>query len=186
MPHPEGARMSSPSIRLAPAAPDELPEFARRLQAAFAVAVVAETGKPLTEPIPSDADIWQSFEEPTAEVLQVLADGQKVGGVVVSIHPDTRHSSLDFLFIDAAFAGRGLGRDTWTAIEQRYPRTLVWETMTPHFETRNIHFYVNVCGFQIVEFFHPGHPDQHAPTGGVTNGPGEDLMFRFEKRMPES
>jgi hypothetical protein len=34
-------------------------------------------------------------------------------------------------------------------------------THTLYFEQRNIHFYVNKCGFSIVEFFHPGHPDPH-------------------------
>ena len=28
---------------------------------------------------------------------------------------------------------------------------------------RNIHFYVNRCGFHIVEFFNEKHPDPHAP-----------------------
>ena len=28
-----------------------------------------------------------------------------------------------------------------------------WELVTPYFEVRNIHFYVNKCGFHIVEFF---------------------------------
>jgi hypothetical protein len=42
----------------------------------------------------------------------------------------------------------------------------VWETMTPYFEKRNIHFYVNKCGFHIVEFLRK-----------------EDEMFRFEKMI---
>jgi catechol 2,3-dioxygenase-like lactoylglutathione lyase family enzyme len=54
--------------------------------------------------------------------------------------------------------------------------------MTPYFEVRNIHFYVNVCGFHAVEFFHPGHPDPHEPDGSG-QGHDDDLMFRFEKRM---
>ena len=35
----------------------------------------------------------------------------------------------------------------------------MWETVTPYFEKRNIHFYVNRCGFQIVEFYNSHHPD---------------------------
>lgn len=52
--------------------------------------------------------------------------------------------------------------------------------MTPYEDTRNIHFYVNKCGFRIVEFFHPGHPDPH---GHASEGQGPpDLMFAFEKQ----
>jgi hypothetical protein len=30
------------------------------------------------------------------------------------------------------------------AIEALFPQSLTWETRTPYFEKRNIHFYVNV------------------------------------------
>ena len=32
------------------------------------------------------------------------------------------------------------------------------EVIAMNFEKRNIHFYVNVCGFHIVEFFNEKHP----------------------------
>ena len=41
----------------------------------------------------------------------------------------------------------------WDEIEKMHPYTKVWETCTPYFEKRNIHFYVNKCGFHIVEFW---------------------------------
>ena len=60
----------------------------------------------------------------------------------------------------------------------------VWETCTPYFETRNIHFYVNICGFHIVEFFNSHHPDPHDPeTGEMETYEDGDGMFRFEKLM---
>ena len=49
-----------------------------------------------------------------------------------------------------------------------------------YFEKRNIHFYVNKCGFSIVEFFHPGHPDPHGIPEGTPDG---NFFFRFEKRV---
>ena len=45
----------------------------------------------------------------------------------------------------------------------------------------NIHFYVNRCGFHIVEYFNEKHPDPHDPEGG--KGEDFDGMFRFEKVM---
>ena len=60
-----------------------------------------------------------------------------------------------------------------------------WETMTPYFEKRNIHFYVNRCGFHIVEFFNKYHPDPDDPE--ISSGNKDDQfpegMFRFEKSM---
>lgn len=63
--------------------------------------------------------------------------------------------------------------------EEKYPETKIWETHTPYFETRNIHFYVNRYGFHIVEFFNPQHPEKAAPP----EMPGGELFFRFEKVM---
>ena len=63
-----------------------------------------------------------------------------------------------------------------------YPQVKVWETVTPYFEKRNIHFYVNRCGFHIVEFFNSHHPDPNDPDAGADNLMN-DGMFRFEKRM---
>ena len=37
--------------------------------------------------------------------------------------------------------------------------------MTPYFEKRNIHFYVNKCGFKIVAFYNERNPDPHLPPG---------------------
>ena len=62
-----------------------------------------------------------------------------------------------------------------------FPDTVVWETVTPYFEKRNVHFYVNKCGFAAVEFFNRFH---HMPQGREPV-PGSDEFFRFEKRMKE-
>lgn len=179
----------STSLELLPAVRDDLPDLVPRLQAAFAIAVVENSGEQPAGPIPSDSEVWESFDDPDSHVLHVVAEGRRIGGAVVGIRPETQHNSLDLFFIDPEFHGRGHGRRAWQAIERRYPLTRVWETMTPHFETRNIHFYVNVCGFQIVEFFHPGHPDPHeAPPSSAPEPEGggrsdDDLMFRFEKTL---
>ena len=60
----------------------------------------------------------------------------------------------------------------------------IWETHTPYYDKRNIHFYVNRCGFKIVEFFNPKHKDPHQMSETAGNIPKENnYFFRFEKEM---
>ena len=49
-----------------------------------------------------------------------------------------------------------------------------------NFEQRNIHFYVNRCGFHIVEFFNKFHPDPNNPELDCDEQ-FPDGMFRYEK-----
>ena len=116
---------------------------------------------------------------------RIREDGWIVGGVVLQINKKTQHNHLDLLFVNASAHSKGVGTAAWKEVERLYPETRVWETCTPYFETRNIHFYVNKCGFHIVEFINCKHPDPHDPETGeeetYENGGG---MFRFEKQMP--
>lgn len=179
-----GTTVPRTPITLLPAQPAEFPAFKRDLQAAFALAVVEEMGCLAEGPIPSDADLDRSLNDPSAIVLHILHDDRRVGGVVVTIDRATQANSLDLLFVAVGSHGNGLGKATWLAIEEMFPDTRSWETLTPCFEKRNIHFYVNVCGFHIVEYYHERNPDPHTfcPTGL----PDDSEMFRFVKKMPKS
>ena len=57
------------------------------------------------------------------------------------------------------------------------PDVREWELVTPYFEVRNIHFYVNKCGFHIVEFFNERHPDPSDPDKD------KERSFRFVKHV---
>lgn len=173
--------MSRTDVTLLPAEPADFPIFKRDLQAAFAVAVVEEIGELPDGPIPSDADLDGALAAPNAIVLHILHNDRRVGGAVVTINPDTQANSLSLLFIAVGKHGQGLGKAAWSAIEAMFPNTRSWETVTPYFEKRNIHFYVNVCGFHIVEYFHARNPDPHMPS--PTGLPDDSEMFRFVKQM---
>ena len=110
---------------------------------------------------------------------RIVQNGEKVGGVVVKV--EGTQGDLDLLFVAPGVHSKGIGYAAWQVIEALYPEVEVWQTCTPYFEKRNIHFYVNRCGFHIVEFFNEKHPDPHAPEGG--KGEDFDGMFRFEKVM---
>ena len=116
------------------------------------------------------------------EAWRIWLDGEKVGGVVLRVEGD--RGDLDLLFVSPKAHSKGIGYAAWCAVEKLHPEVRVWETVTPYFEKRNIHFYVNRCGFHIVEFFNSHHPDPNDPEAAdQTDEQFPDGMFRFEKRM---
>lgn len=168
-------------ITLESASPEHLNQFKENLQKAFSIAVIANIGSLPDGPVPPDEDIWQSFEAPGAEVVHIVESSRRVGGAVLHIDAETGRNSLDLFYVIAGEDGRGIGRRAWAAIEARYPETKVWTTHTPYFEKRNIHFYVNTCGFQIVAYYHAGYPDPNRPD--IPCPLDEGGMFKFEKVM---
>lgn len=127
--------------------------------------------------------IERAIDQPNAETYRIVSDGQKVGGVVLKIDQEQRLGELQLLFVSPHVHSRGIGYSAWCEVERMHPEIRVWETHTPYFEKRNIHFYVNRCGFHIVEFFNAHHPDPHDPD---SHGEDNDGMFRFEKVMDDS
>lgn len=169
--------METKDIVLEPLNADRREEFIRMNQASFQVAVDEEFGPGSGEAIPR-RDIEESLDSPLSHPFAIMCDGEMVGGAVCQINPKSVTASLDLLFVDPRHFGRGIGYSAWNILEKMYPDVRIWETHTPYFEKRNIHFYVNKCGFSIVEFCCPQHPMQD---GG--DFPGSDYFFRFEKRM---
>lgn len=178
-------RMTNALITLENTHPNDIAAFKKELQEAFALAVVDEFGGLDDGPIPPDEVLDGAVNAPGAVTLRILCDGKKVGGAVVTINAKTHHNSLDLFFLKVGEHGRGLGLKAWLAIEKRFPETITWQTHTPYFERRNIHFYVNKCGFKIIEFFNKHHPDPNQP-GGRDDLPGDGDAFQFEKVMRPS
>ena len=170
-------------VSLVEVAEGDLTKFKLDLQTSFRVAAEAECGYRLEEPIPSDADIDLSIAAPGSMVYWVIAGGARVGGAIVEIDHVTQRNSLAFFFIATSLQGRGVGHQAWKAIEAAHPRTKVWETVTPYFEKRSIHFCVNRCGFKVVEFYCWHRPDPYHHADPLEQD-GNDEMFRFEKVMP--
>ncbi len=134
------------------------------------------------EEIISRKTIEDSIDKGVA--YRILENGKAVGGLVLDIDEKSRHNHLELLFVSPAAHSKGIGFAAWQQIERLYPDTLVWETCTPYLETRNIHFYVNKCGFHIVEFFNSHHPDPNDPEeSGDSRPESTGGMFRFEKIM---
>ena len=125
-----------------------------------------------------DEDFYRSLRAEGAKAYEAVdADGQRVGGAIISIL-DTE-GELAFLYVKVGVQSKGIGQAIWKAIETMHPEVELWETCTPYFDRRNIHFYINRCGFHAVEFFNEHHPDPHMPE----QFDQEDGLFKFEKRM---
>ena len=133
--------------------------------------------------------IEECMDQENSEVYRIFCDGSVVGGVILLINKECRRNVLDLFFVSPKEHGIGIGYAAWQAIEKLHPETEVWETCTPYFETRNIHFYINKCGFHAVEFYNEHHRDSNLNAVNCENGKNnktectDDMMFRFEKIM---
>lgn len=121
--------------------------------------------------------IERSIDE--GHAYRVLAGGRPVGGLVEQVGGS--RGTLDLLFIAPEEHSKGYGQAAWALVEDTYPAVTTWETFTPYFETRNVHFYVNKLGFEIVEFFNLQHPHPHYPASqhgaGGSSAAHEDFLF---------
>ena len=173
------------TVTLLPLTSDDREQFILDNQEAFNYGALEEFGR-LDDHFEEDGEIIsrETIERSIdgGEAYRIMRGGQKVGGVV--LHTESEHGDLDLLFVSPKAHSKGIGYAAWCAVEKLHPEVKVWETVTPYFEKRNIHFYVNRCGFHIVEFFNSHHPDPNDPEAAVqTNEQFPDGMFRFEKHI---
>ncbi len=182
--------MKHTEVALIPLAPDDREQFILDNQWAFKYGALQEFGKrddhiDFEGEIISRKTIERCIDEPNSETYCIVADGRKVGGVILKIDKETHHNELEILFTLPDEHSKGIGYGAWQEVEALHPETVVWETCTPYFEKRNIHFYVNKCGFQIdqfwCEYFQPEHDLLDAQEHDPDEGPDE--MFRFIKVM---
>lgn len=172
------------NFQLLPLNPNFLSQFKRDMQNSFQQGAVDEFGGIDIEILP-ERDIDRSLSAKGSFAYEALLDGELVGGAVVLIDNETQHNHLDFLYVKIGTHGKGVGQSIWYAIEKLYPETILWETHTPYFEKRNIHFYVNKCGFHIVEFYNKYHkdPNEKEETEQLPEIDYFSDFFRLEKKM---
>lgn len=168
-------------IQLVPLEPSDREQFIKDNQEAFNYGVLEEFGQ-RDDHFEEDGEIIsydtisRSIDEGTA--FRIMQDNKPVGGVVVRTEYD--HGELELLFVSPAVHSKGIGYAAWCEIEAMHPEVTVWETVTPYFEKRNIHFYVNRCGFHIVAYY-----NEHFC--GPNDKDGEMFeMFAFQKILPST
>ena len=173
------------NVSLIPLTESDREQFIKDNQEAFNFGALEEFGRrddhfEEGDQIISRDTIEQSIE--SGEAYRIICDGKAVGGMVVRV--DGNKGDLDLLFVSPKVHSKGIGYSAWCEMEKLHPEVTAWETVTPYFEKRNIHFYVNRCGFHIVEFFNNHHPDPNEPDEyAVADNQLPDGMFRFEKKI---
>ena len=171
-------------IQLLPLTPNDREQFILDNQQAFNYGALEEFGR-RDDHFEEDGEIIsrETIENSIdgGEAYRIMLDDEPVGGAVIKV--DGEKGDLDLLFISPEAHSKGIGYAAWCEIEKLHPEVAVWETVTPYFEKRNIHFYVNRCGFHIVECYNSHHPDPNDPDKQFENTDGNGEMFRFEKKM---
>ena len=176
--------MSKTSVTLVPLTEEDKEQFILDNQKAFRYGALEEFGV-RDDHFEEDGEIISrdTIEQSIAggDAYRILLDEKPVGGVIVHIEQD--RGDLEILFVDPEVHSKGIGYAAWCRIEKMYPDVRIWETLTPYFETRNIHFYVNRCGFHIVEFFNGHHRGLSSEDPDEAGEQFLEEMFRFEKIM---
>ena len=182
--------MKNTKVTLVPLIEDDREQFILDNQWAFKYGALQEFGE-RDNHIDDDGEIIsrktieRSIDAPDSETYCIVVDGKNVGGVILKIDKETYHNELEILFTLPDEHSKGIGYGAWQAVEKLHPETVVWKTCTPYFDKRNIHFYVNKCGFKIDEFW----CEYFAPTHDLPNDEehnhdeGPDEMFHFVKVM---
>ena len=165
---------------LMPLKNEDIYTFKKDTQEAFQHGAMQEFNDLNVEILPEN-DIDKSLSTKGSAAYTALVDGKIVGGAIVVIDELTQHNHLDFLYVKLGIQSKGIGKMIWDEIERLYPQTKIWETYTPYFEKRNVHFYINCLEFHAVEFFNPYHKDMSIPDEMI----GGDYFFRFEKVMKD-
>ena len=138
------------------------------------------------EEVISRKTIERSMNGEHAETYRIVRDGNVVGGLILQIDHQHAKGDLEILFVNPEAHSKGIGQAAWKIVEAMHPEIRVWETMTPYFEKRNIHFYVNRLGFHIVEFWNKYHHGPAVPEDIEENWSEDDEMFVFRKYMDSS
>ena len=179
------------NISLVGITPDDKEQFILDNQRAFKYGAQTEFGMRDNrmeegEEVISRKTIERSMNGEHAETYRIVCDGNVVGGLILQIDQQHAKGELEILFVNPEAHSKGIGQAAWKAVEAMHPEIRVWETITPYFEKRNIHFYVNRLGFHIVEFWNKFQHGPAVPDDIEENWSEDDEMFLFRKFIDSS
>lgn len=95
-------------------------------------------------------DLKKIMDDPKYTVLSIKDNGRFIGGAIVKeTGKDSREIEIFFLIVE--YQGKGIGKEVLTLVEDYFPDTRVFRLITPSNVVRNTVFYVNKCGYRVVE-----------------------------------
>lgn len=112
------------------------------------------------------------YEEKNVVILSIYLENEIVGCTVVK-DVDFDKKEIVLFFISPKCQGKSLGQKALKMVEDTFPETRIWGLVTPTQVLRNVVFYVNKCGYSIVQV---DEYDKKKECG----------MFVFEKRKEVS
>ena len=182
--------MEKAQVRLIPLQPGDREQFILDNQWAFKYGAQQEFGMrdercEEGDEVISRKTIENSIDGENAETYRIVLGDRKVGGVVLSVDREAAKGDLELLFVLPDCHSKGIGQAAWKAVEALHPEIRIWETITPYFEKRNIHFYVNRCGFHIVEFWNKFQHGPSVPEEESGHWSEDDEMFVFRKEITD-
>ena len=184
--------MKNTKVTLIPLEADDREQFILDNQWAFKYGAMVEFGERDSHidddgEIISRKTIERCIDDLENEAYRIVYEDRYAGGVILKINKETNENELEILFVLPDEHSKGIGYGAWCEVEALHPETKIWRTCTPYFDKRNIHFYVNKCGFKIDEFwceyFQPTHEMPDDDERDPDEGPDE--IFSFIKVMKQ-
>ena len=166
-------------MQLIPLKEEDIKDFKSSMQEAFQYWYESVCWK--SDEILSESHIDRSLNKENSYAYEMIDDDWKLlWGAIVTIN-ENQHNELDFLFVKVWIQSKWVWQAIRKEIEKIHSDTKVWETVTPYFDKRNIHFYVNKLHFHITEYFNENHIDPNCPEDEYMGRDG--WMFWFQKVM---
>ena len=166
-------------MQLIPLREDHMSEFKSSMQEAFQYWYESIFWK--SDLILPEDHIDRSLNKPNSYAYEMIDDEwNMLWWVIVTIN-ENHINELDFLFVKVWIQSKWVWQAIRKEIEKIHSDTKIWETVTPYFDKRNIHFYVNKLHFHITEYFNEKHVDPNTPQEEFMGNEG--WMFGFQKVM---
>ena len=89
-----------------------------------------------------------SLADPDCLCFKVCMGDEAIGAFVIHWN-EFAESELRHMFVAPKFQNKGIGRRIWLFLQSCYP-TQSWRVETPSSIERNMYFYQQVCGFQLL------------------------------------
>jgi len=86
------------------------------------------------------------IENKSGDYLKILYDGKIVGGTTVWPVSDTHHEIFN-VFVDPDYHRKGIGKESFRLIMEKYPQAKRWTLDTPEWNTRTKAYYEHL-GFK--------------------------------------